>query len=94
MRNLRVGKMLAGKGIVMETTCTCSQGVTIVDKVASGTAGREHHWKPVFSNLHTCCGIRTDILEARTKGAVHPIFIFLRFSFYGYFVFLQVLFQN
>lgn len=46
MRNLRMGKMLAGKGIVMETTC--SQGGTIADKVASGAAGREHHRKPVF----------------------------------------------
>lgn len=87
MRNLRMGKMLAGKGIVMETTC--GQGGTIADKVASGAAGREHHRKPVFFNLH--CGIRTDTLEARTKGCPSHLYFSPVFFF---FIFLQFMFQN
>lgn len=91
-----MGKMLAGKGIVMETTC--GQGGTIADKVASGTAGREHHQKPVFSNLHTLLLLRDTHGHSRgsNQGCWLPIpsLFFLNFSFYGYFVFLQFMFQN
>lgn len=84
-----MGKMLAGKGIVIETTC--GQGGTIADKVASGAAGREHHRKPVFSNLHTLLLRDT---HGHPRGSNQGCWLSIPSLFFSSFLFFTVILSS